>query len=147
MTLEQKITDDLKDAIKSRDELRTSCLRMLKAAMKNRQVEKRDKLIDEEIHEVIASLVKKGKQAAEEFRKGERESLALKEEAEVKIFLSYLPEQITPQEIEEGLKKIIAELGAEGPRDLGKVMKHAMAQMAGKVQGKEVNEIAKKLLG
>ena len=147
MTLEQKITDDLKDAIKSRDELRTSCLRMLKAAMKNRQVEKRDKLIDEEIHEVIASLVKKGKQAAEEFRKGKRESLALKEEAEVKIFLSYLPEQITPQEIEEGLKKIIAELGAEGPRDLGKVMKHAMAQMAGKVQGKEVNEIAKKLLG
>ena len=146
MTLEQKITDDLKDAIKSRDELRTSCLRMLKAAMKNRQVEKRDKLKDEEIHEVIASLVKKGKQAAEEFRKGERESLALKEEAEVKIFLTYLPEQITPQEIEEGLKKIIAELGAEGPRDLGKVMKHAMAQMAGKVQGKEVNEIARKLL-
>ena len=147
MALEQKITDDLKDAMKSKDELRTSSLRMLKAAMKNRQVEKRDKLKDEEIHEVIASLVKKGKQAAEEFRKGERESLALKEEAEVKIFLTYLPEQITPQEIEENLKEIIAELGAEGPRDLGRVMKQAMVRMAGKVQGKEVNEIARKLLG
>ena len=147
MALEQKITDDLKEAMKSKDELRTSSLRMLKAAMKNRQIEKRDKLKDEEIHEVIASLVKKGKQAAEEFRKGERESLALKEEAEVKIFLTYLPEQITPQEIEENLKEIIAELGAEGPRDLGRVMKQAMVRMAGKVQGKEVNEIARKLLG
>lgn len=147
MDLEQKISDDLKDAIKSRDGLRTSCLRMLKAAIKNRQVEKRDKLKDEEIHEVISSLVKKGKQAAEEFRKGERESLALKEEAEVEIFLTYLPEQITPQEIEENLKVIISELGAEGPRDLGKVMKHAMARLAGKAQGKEVNEIARRLLG
>jgi len=147
MALEQKITDDLKDAIKSKDALRVSCLRMLKTAMKNRQVEKRDKLNEEEIQEVITSLVKKGKQAAEEFRKGEREDLAVKEESEVKIFLTYLPEQISPQEIEAHLKEIIAELGAESPRDLGKVMKHAMARLAGKAQGKEVNEIARKLLG
>lgn len=146
MALEQKLTDDLKGAIKSKDALRTSCLRMLKAAIKNRQVEKRDKLKDEEIQEVISYLAKKGRQAAEEFRKGAREDLALKEEAEVEIFLAYLPEQITPQEIEEDLKEIIAELGAQGPRDLGKVMKLAMTRMAGKAQGKEVNEIARKLL-
>ena len=147
MTLEEKIANDLKAAIKAKDTLRTSCLRMLKTANKNRQVEKGDALKDEEIQEVISSLIKKGKQAAEEFRKGERESLAAKEEAEVAVYLEYLPEQATPAEIENILEKIIGELGAESPRDLGKVMKQAMAQMAGKAQGKEVNIIAKRLLG
>ena len=147
MALEEKITNDLKAAMKARDTIRTSCLRMLKAALKNRQVEKGDKLKDEEVQEVISSLIKKGKQAAGEFRKGERESLAAKEEAEIGIYFEYLPEQVTPAEIEKVLQKIIAELGAESLRDLGKVMKQAMAQMAGKAQGKDVNEIAKKLLG
>lgn len=147
MTLEAKIADDLKAAIKAKDTTRTSCLRMLKAATKNRQVEKGDKLKDEEIQEVISSLIKKGKQAAEAFRKGKREGLADKEEAEMAIYFEYLPEQVAPAEIEKILRKIITELGAESPRDLGKVMRQAMAQMAGKAQGKEVNVIAKKLLG
>lgn len=147
MTLEAKIADDLKAAIKAKDTTRTSCLRMLKTATKNRQVEKGDKLKDEEIQEVISSLIKKGKQAAEAFRKGKREGLADKEEAEMAIYFEYLPEQVAPAEIEKILRKIITELGAESPRDLGKVMRQAMAQMAGKAQGKEVNVIAKKLLG
>jgi uncharacterized protein YqeY len=147
MKLEEKITDDLKAAIKARDGLRTSCLRMLKTAIKNRQVEKRDKLKDEEIQETVSSLIKKGKQAAEEFKKGGRDTLAAKEEAEITIYLEYLPQQATPTEIEKTLKDIIAESGAEGLGDLGRVMKQAMAQMAGKAQGKEVNEIARKLLG
>ena len=133
--------------MKDKEVVLVSCLRMLKTATKNRQVEKGDKLKDEEIQEVISSLIKKGKQAAEEFRKGERESLAAKEEAEMAIYFEYLPEQASPAEIENILEKIITELGAESPRDLGKVMKHAMAQMAGKAQGKEVNVIAKRLLG
>lgn len=147
MTLEAKIADDLKAAIKAKDTIRTSCLRMLKTATKNRQVEKGDTLKDEEIQEVISSLIKRGKQAAEEFRKGERENLADKEEAEIAIYFEYLPEQVGPAEIEKILQKIIAELGADSPQDLGKVMKQAMVQMAGKAQGKEVNVIAKKLLG
>jgi uncharacterized protein YqeY len=147
MALEEQITSDLKAAMKARDTARTSCLRMLKTALKNRQVEKREKLEEAEVQEVISSLIKKGKQAAEEFRKGGRDNLAAKEESEIAIYFQYLPEQITPSEIEKILKDIITESGAEGMGDLGNVMKKAMAQLAGKAQGKEVNEIARRLLG
>lgn len=146
MNLEEKITDDLRAAMKAQDAMRTSCLRMLKTALKNRQVEKREKLKDEEVREIISSLIKKGKQAAEEFKKGGRDNLAAKEEAEIAIYFGYLPEQASPEEIEEILRDIIAEMGAEGPGDLGKVMKQAMVRLAGKAQGKEVNGIARRLL-
>ncbi|MBW2000797.1 MAG: GatB/YqeY domain-containing protein [Deltaproteobacteria bacterium] len=146
MALERQITGDLKEAMRAKDELRTSCLRMLKTAIKNKQVEKGENLSDKEIHSVISSLVKRGKQSVEEFRKGGREDLADKEERELKILYGYLPEQLDPEEIEKTLREIIAELSAAGTKDLGRVMKVAMTRMAGKVQGKEVNQIARKLL-
>jgi uncharacterized protein YqeY len=146
MQFNDKITEDLKKAMKEKDQVRTSCLRMLKAALKNKQVEKGRELEDEEINATISSLVKKGKEAIIEFRAGGREDLALKEEEEVKIFYEYLPQQLGPQEIEKTLREIISELSVTGPKDLGKVMKVAMARMAGQVQGKQVNEIARKLL-
>ncbi|MFH1243412.1 MAG: GatB/YqeY domain-containing protein [Pseudomonadota bacterium] len=146
MQFNDKITEDLKKAMKEKDQVRTSCLRMLKAALKNKQVEKGRELEDEEIHATISSLVKKGKEAIIEFRAGGREDLALKEEEEVKIFYEYLPQQLGPEEIEKTLREIISELSVTGPKDLGKVMKVAMARMAGQVQGKQVNEIARKLL-
>ena len=104
------------------------------------------KINDEEIQSLISSLIKKGQEASREFRHGGREDLAAKEEAEVKILYGYLPEQLDREEIEKILEEIISELSPEGPRDLGKVMKAAMDRMAGKAQGKEVNEIARKLL-
>jgi len=119
---------------------------MLKTALKNKQVEKGRELEDEEIQAVISSLVRKGQEAAKEFKEGNRQDLADKEEQEIKIYHEYLPEQFTPADIEKVLKEIIAELSATGTKDLGKVMKTAMARMAGKAQGKEVNEIARKLL-
>lgn len=146
MPLSEKITDDLKDAIKARDTLRTSCLRMLKTSIKNRQVEKGATLKDDEIRSIISSLIRKGQEAANEYRNGGREDLAVKEDLEVKIFYSYLPEQLSPEEIEIILKETISELSADSPKYLGKVMKAAMARIAGKAQGKEVNEIARKLL-
>jgi len=146
MSLSQKIIEDLKVAMKAKDTLRVSCLRMLKTALKNKQVEKGHELEDEEIQAVISSLVRKGQEAAKEFREGNRQDLATKEEEEIKIYHEYLPEQFTPADIEKVLKEIISELSATSPKDLGKVMKTAMARMAGKVQGKEVNEIARKLL-
>jgi uncharacterized protein YqeY len=97
--------------------------------------------------ESVISLIRKGQEAAVEFRNGHREDMAAKEEAEVKIFSGYLPQQLAPAEIERVLKEIIAEVSASGPKDLGKVMKAAMGRLAGEVQGKEVNEIAKRLLG
>jgi uncharacterized protein YqeY len=147
MKLAEQITNDLHQAIKNKDELRISCLRMLKAAIVNKEVEKgREQLKDEDIQALISSSIRKSKESIEEFRKGNREDLISKEEGEIKILLNYLPDQLTPPEIEKILKEVIAELSASGPKDLGKVMKTAMARMGGKVQGKEVNEIAKRLL-
>ena len=91
-------------------------------------------------------MIRKGQEASEEYKKGGREDLAAKEEEEIKIFYNYLPEQLTSVEIENILKEIISELSASSPKDTGKVMKVAMTRMAGKAQGKEVNEIARKLL-
>ncbi len=146
MSISQKITEDLKEAMKTKDTMRISCLRMLKSNIKNKQVETGHELTDEEIQSVISSLVRKGKEAAEEYRKGHREDLALKEENEIKIYYDYLPEQLGPDEIESIIREAISELSADGLKDLGKVMKAAMLRTAGRAQGKEVNEIAKKLL-
>jgi hypothetical protein len=146
MALLQQINQDFKDALKAKDELRVSCLRMLKTALKNLQVEKRRELSDAEIQTAISSQVRKGQEAAAEYKKGGREDLARKEEQEIEILYGYLPKQLQPEEIEAGLREIINELSAEGPKDLGKVMKTAMARMAGQAQGKEVSRIAKKLL-
>ena len=144
--LVEKITQDLKEAIRTKDERRLSCLRVLKAAVTNEQGRRTQPLKDEDILAVIQSLVRKGQEAVVEFRKGHREDMAAKEEEEVKILSGYLPQQLAPAEIEKALKEIIAEVSASGPKDLGKVMKAAMGRLAGKVQGKEVNEIAKRLL-
>lgn len=146
MSLDQKINEDLKHAMKASDSVRVSCLRMLKSSLKNMQVEKGRKLEEEEIQAVISSLIRKGKEAIGEFRRGGREDLALKEEEEIRIFYEYLPQQLTPEEIEKTLREIIAEVSATSSKDLGKVMKVAMFRMAGQAQGKEVSEIARKLL-
>jgi len=144
--LVEKIAHDLTDAIKAKDERRLSCLRVLKAAVTNEQGRRTQPLEEEDVQAVIQSLIRRGQEAAVEFRKGHREDMAAKEEGEVKILSGYLPQQLAPAEIEKALKEIIAEVSASGPKDLGKVMKAAMGRLSGKVQGKEVNEIAKRLL-
>ncbi len=146
MSLNQRIIDDLKIAMKAKDAERLSCIRMLKTTLKNLEVEKGRKLKDDEIQVVISSSVRKSKDAASEFRKGDREDLALKEEREIAYLLEYMPQQLSSEEIEKTLEEIIDELSAKSPKDLGMVMKAAMAKMAGQAQGKEVNEIARNLL-
>ncbi|MCD6307113.1 MAG: GatB/YqeY domain-containing protein [Deltaproteobacteria bacterium] len=146
MTLQEKIAEDLKQAMKSKDSLRLSCLRMLRTALKNLQVEKGRELNQEEVQSVISSMIRKGKQAVQEFTDGGRPDLAAKEAQEVRILYEYLPQQLTPEQIETNLRQIIADLSAGGPKDMGRVMKAAMAKMAGQAQGKEVSDIAKKLL-
>ena len=132
--------------MKAKDSARVSCLRMLKTSLKNMQVEKKRELTDEEIHAIISSSIRKCKEAVGEFIKGGREDLALKEKQEIKILYEYLPRQLNPEEIEKTLKEIISELAATSPRDLGMVMKTTMTRIAGQAQGKEVSEIAGKLL-
>ena len=146
MPLVEKIAQELKDAMKARDEFRVSCLRMAKTALKNEQVAIGHELNDDEAQAVLLTLIRKGQDAAKEFRAGNRESMALKEEREVEIFYEYLPKQLGPEEIERILREVIAEVSAQGPKDLGKVMKAVMPRVAGKAQGKEVNEIARRLL-
>jgi uncharacterized protein len=146
MPIEEKITNDLKGAMKAKDKMRVSCLRLLKTSIKHKQVENGEKLKDEEVEAIISSAIRKGQEAAKEFIKGSREDLAAKEEAEIKILYEYLPEQLNSVEIEKILKEIITELSISSPKDMGKVMKAAMARMSGKARGKEVNEIARRLL-
>ena len=146
MTLVEQINEDLKSSMKSRDESRLSCLRFLKAALKNKQVEKMGKLEDDEVRSVISSLIRRAKDSIREFKQGGREELAAKEEKEIEILSGYLPKQLGSEEIEGIVRETISELSAQGPKDLGKVMKAAMVKMAGRVQGKEVNEVVKRLL-
>jgi uncharacterized protein len=147
MSLNQKIADDLKNAMKKRDSFRLACLRMLKSSIKNKQVELGRELEDEEIHKVVSSLVRKGKEAADEFRAGGREDLALKEESEAGLLQEYLPEQLTSDEMEGIIREVISDLSASSVKDLGKVMKAAMGKMAGRGEGKQANKIARELLG
>ena len=146
MSLSQRINEDLKKAMKAKDAPRVSCLRMLKTAIKNKQVERGESLKDEEIQSVVSSLIRKGKEAVDGFKQGQRDDLVAQEEQDIKILYEYLPDQLTPDQIEENLKEIISDVSASGLKDMGKVMKAAMDRMAGKVQGKEVNTIARKLL-
>ncbi len=145
-SLLNRINKDLKKAMKEKDAVRLSCLRMLKTAIKRLQVEKARELKDDEIVGIIQSLIKKGKEAVEDFKKGGRNDLAEKEEKEIGIFYEYLPKQLTFQEMEKIVQEVISELKATSIKDLGKVMKKAMAKIGGRAQGKDVSEVAKRLL-
>ena len=150
MALEETLTKDLTVAMKARDALRTSVLRMAKAALKNRQIEKGETLDDAEIVKALQSLVKQREDSAEQYDKASRPELAEKERAEIVVLEGYLPAGVSAEEIESAVTQAVEETGAASPKDMGKVMKAAMAALAasGKaVDGKLVNAAAKKKLG
>ena len=147
MELYERIVGDLTKAMKDRDAERLSVLRGLKAAIKNKQVELRvEDLTDEQIVGVIKSEKKKRKEAIEKYVEGSRQDLAAKEEAELTILSDYLPPQLPEEEIKEILAQVIRDVSASGPKDLGKVMKSAMARVEGRADGREVNRLARELL-
>ena len=146
MSLHDTIIHDLKKAIKDQDKLRLSVLRSLKSAIKIKQIALGQELNDEQIIGVISSEVKKGKEAIEKFTQGSRQDLVEKEESEIKILSTYLPPQLTSEEIKRLVAKVIEELSASGPKDLGRVMKSTMEKLAGRAEGREVNRIARELL-
>jgi len=148
MTIAERVERDLVAAMKAREELRLSVLRMTKSALKLKQVELTRPLEDSEALAILRTLMKQRHESAEQFRKGGREELAAKEEAEIKIVEEYLPAAASDEEIAAAVTAAIAETGAAGAKDLGKVMKAAMAKLAGKnVDGKRVNEKARALIG
>ncbi|MBI5604720.1 MAG: GatB/YqeY domain-containing protein [Deltaproteobacteria bacterium] len=146
MSLMPTIEENFKKALKSQDKIRTSALRMLRAALKNKEVERRGKLEDQEILSVINGLIRQGKEAIEQFEKGGRTDLAEKEKAEVAIYSAFLPDQATPEEIEESINQIILEIKPSGIKDMGKVMKSVMARLAGRAEGQTIQAIVRQKL-
>ena len=136
------------DAMRKHDPARLSALRMLKAALTNRSVEEGRALDDAEARQVVSALVKQRKDSIEQFTKGGRKDLADKEAAEITVLESYLPPAADPAAVEQAVAEAIAETGATSPKDMGRVMKAAMAKLAGQnVDGKAVNELVRRKLG
>jgi uncharacterized protein len=149
MNIPEQINKDITESMKARDEPRLSTLRMVKTALKHKEVEKMSPLDEKEALQVLSTLIKQRKDSADQFRKGRREEMARKEEAEIVLIETYMPKAAGEAEIETGVKAVIAEMGSPTRKDMGSVMKNAMArfQAAGmRVDGKIVSETVKRLL-
>ena len=148
MTLTDKVNGEIAAAMKSKDQVRLSSLRMLKAAIMNKGVEKNRDLDDAEVLQVVASLVKQRRDSIEQFAKAGRQDLVDKETGEMKILEEYLPPAASAEEIAAAVAAAIAETGATTPKDMGKVMKAVMPKLAGKsADGRAVNEAVRRALG
>ena len=148
MNLSDTINTDITAAMKSRDAPRLSALRMLKAAIMNKEVEKGRNLDDAEVLQVVSSLVKQRRDSVDQFSVAGRADLVDKETAEIVILEKYLPPAASPEEIEAAVAAAVAETGATSPKDMGKVMKAVMPKLAGKnADGRAINEAVRRKLG
>ena len=143
MSLQEQISAALKDAMRARDEVRMTTLRLVLTAIKKREKEAGNLLEDQEVISVITSQIKQRRESIEQYRKAGREDLAQTEENELQILQGYMPEQASEEEISNTLDEIIAEVGAVSMKDMGKVMKAAMAKLAGKAEGGAINAMVK----
>lgn len=147
MSLKEQIANDLKAALKAGDDTGKRTLRYLMSAAHNVEIEKGGELDDEALLGVIAKQVKQRRETAEEFRKGGRLDLVEREEAEAAVLEAYLPPAASRDEIVDAARKAIAEVGARGPQDMGKVMPVLMKQFSGRAEGKEISAVVRELLG
>lgn len=147
MTTQEKIQSQMTDAMRNKDQLRLSVLRMMKAAVKNKEIDKMKPLDENEVMAVLNTLVKQRKDSVEQFRNGGREELAQKEEAEIKIIEEYLPAAASEADIRKAIDEAVEETGAASMKDMGKVMKAALARLAGKsADGSRVSQMVKEKL-
>ena len=149
MTLSEQIQKDITTAMKARDEQRLSCLRMVKTALKNREIEKMAPLDEKEAQQVLSTLIKQRKDSVEQFTKGGRQEMADKEATEIKLIEAYMPKAAGEEDIVAGVKAVIAEMGAPSMKDMGTVMKNVMARFSAagmRVEGKQVSEVVKREL-
>jgi uncharacterized protein YqeY len=148
MSLKERITSDMTAAMKSKEAARLSTLRMVKAAVQNREIEKGGELSDEELTKLLQSLVKQRRDSVEQYEKAERAELADKERAEIAVIEGYLPQAATREEIERAVSEAVAETGASSMKEMGAVMKAALARLAGRnADGRVVSEVVKSKLG
>jgi uncharacterized protein YqeY len=147
LALVEQVSASIADAMKKHDAVRLSTLRMLKAALMNREIERGHTLDDGESLQVVASLVKQRKDSIEQFTQGGRPELADKEQAEIHILETYLPAAAEPAAVEQAVADAIQETGATSPKDMGRVMKAVMTRLAGQtIDGKAVNELVRRKL-
>lgn len=146
MSLKDKLMEDLKFSMKNKETIRKNTVTMVRAAIKQREVDERIELNDEQILEIIAKQLKEKKMAIEEFNKGSRQDLVQLTENEIEILLEYLPKQLTEEEVEKVVKETIDEVGATSMKDIGLIMKNVMPKVKGVTDGNMVNKAIKKIL-
>jgi len=144
--LKQKLADDLKQALRGGDKVKCSVIRLLVSAIHNTEIARQAKLEDADIYGVIAKEVRQRQESIDAFKQGKRDDLVAQEEAEMAILQGYLPQQMSREEIVAEVQKVIAEVGASGPGDKGKVMPKLIAQLKGKADGRLINEVVTELL-
>ena len=144
MSLRDRLTEDLKLAMKARDQLRMDVIRMIKAAVLNKEVEVKKDLDDAEMSRIMTTMIKQRKESVEQFEKGQRAELAAKERQEISIIEAYLPKALSPEELDRTVDAVIRESGATSAKDMGAVMKTVMARLAGQpVDGKHVSDLVR----
>lgn len=144
--LKEKLMQDLKDAMKEKDEIKKNTVQMVRASILQVEKDKAIELTDEQIIDIIAKEVKKRKDAAADFEKSGRDDLILQNNAEIGVLINYLPKQLSKEEIEEIVKQVIEEVGATSIKDMGMVMKGAKEKIGAAADGKTINEVVKALL-
>ena len=145
--LKLKLADDLKQARKSKDTVRRSVIRLAMAAIKNAEIARGAALNETDVLGIIAKEAKRRQESIEAFKQGNRQDLVAQEDAELAILNEYLPQQMTREDITAEARRVIQEVGAQGPRDKGKVMPKLIVQLKGKADGREINEVVTELLG
>lgn len=147
MSLKEKLMEDLKDSMREKNTVKKNTITMVRAEVKQREVDERKDLNDDDVIEVISRQVKEKNNSIEEFKKGDRQDLVDQTLEEIDILLEYLPEQLTEEEVREIVKEVVAEVEAESMKDMGQVMQATMPKVKGRADGNLVNKIVRELLG
>ncbi len=147
MSLRNAITQDMAASMKAGEKLKLSTLRLLLSAIKYKEVDLKRELDDDEVRQIISTLLRQRQDSIEQFRKGNRADLAEKEEKEAEILKAYMPAQLSPDELRAEVKRIASAVGAAGMKDMGKLMKAVMTELKGKADGKAINDMVKEVLG
>ncbi len=147
MSLRERLSEQMKDAMRAKDSLRLSSIRLIRSAVKNKDIELKREIAEQEIVEVIATLVKQRRESIRLFGEAGRQDLVEKEEKELVDLLGFLPQQLSREAVAELVDRVIVECGAQGGKDMGRVMKALMPHVAGRADGKMVSDIVKEKLG
>ena len=147
MALRERLSEEMKEAMKAKDSLRLSSIRLIRSAVKNKDIELKREIAEQEIVEVIATLVKQRRESIRLFGEAGRQDLVEKEEKELVDLLGFLPQQLSREAVADLVDRVIAESGAQGGKDMGRVMKALMPHVAGRADGKMVSDLVKEKLG